>query len=159
MRFARATGGGEVGSPSPTSNPIGTIMKFSDRYNYDKIAAEEGRWVPLDAGVKVKLRAFDSEHTRALRNKLQAPHNHLIKRGKDLPEDVQNEINVKLIAGSSLVDWDIGNDDNDEKIAFSPGRAEQILNEEPMFLRDIIAALMAADTFKKQAREEATKNS
>lgn len=134
------------------------MTKFSDRYAHDKSAAEEGRWVTLDAGIRVKLRAFDSAHTRALRNKLQEPHNHLLKRGKELPEDVQNDINTKLVAGSSIVDWDIGNDDNDVKIEFSASTAEKLLNDEPAFLRDVIAALMAADTFKKQAREASAKN-
>lgn len=133
-------------------------MKFSEVYNTDKTAAEEGVWTDIGYGVKVKIRSFDSAHTKALRSKLQAPFAHLTKMGKDIPEDDQNEINIKLIAGSSLIDWNF-TDDEGNKLPYSAEKAEEMLRAESAFARDVIAALTSAETFKRRAREEDSGNS
>lgn len=143
------------------------MVNFSDIYAHDKTAAEEGVWTDIGHGIKIKLRAFDSAHTRALRKKLEEPFKHLTKRGGEIPEDDANEINLKLLAGSSIIDWNLteNSDERDEngkpvqrKIAFNAATAEALLKQEPKFARDIIAALMADETFKRRQREEDAKN-
>jgi hypothetical protein len=146
------------------------MANFKSAYNHDKIAAEEGVWAPIGYGVKVKVRAFDSAHTKALRKKLEAPFSHLTRVGKPIPDDEQNEINTKLVAYSSLLDWNLTEDDasgaldvnanaKQIPIPFNGDRAYAILEEEPVFLRDVIAVLMSADTFKKKEFEDDAKNS
>ncbi|QIV65821.1 pre-tape measure chaperone protein [Mesorhizobium phage Cp1R7A-A1] len=144
------------------------MAKFSDIYAYDKTASEEGVWSPVGGGIKVKVRSFDSAHTRALRKKLNEPYAALLRLGKEIPEDDQNEIFKKLIAQSSLIDWnltegtgEIGPDGKEieRKIPFTPETAEKFFDEEPQFLRDVIAVLTSNETFKKRAREADVKNS
>lgn len=144
------------------------MAKFSDIYAHDKTAAEEGVWSDIGSGIKVKVRAFDSAHTRALRTKLQEPFKAILRNNKEIPEDDAQEINIKLIAGSSLLGWNLteGTGQYDEKgneierdIPFSPTTAEQFLRDEPRFARDVISVLMADETFKKRNREEDGKNS
>lgn len=126
---------------------------FRDVYSHDKTAAEEGVWTPIGHGFKVKVRSFESAHTKALRKKLQEPHAALLRSGKEIPEDDANEINIKLVAHSSLLDWQLGPD-----LPFSPETAENLLRQEPRFARDVIAVLIADETFKKGNREEDAKN-
>lgn len=133
------------------------MAKFSDIYAHDKTAAEEGVWTDIGYGIKVRVRAFDSAHTRALRTKLQEPFKALLRNGKEIGDDDSQEINIKLIAGSSLLDWNL--EDDNGKIEFSVAKAEQFLRDEPRFARDVITALMADETFKKRNREEDGKNS
>lgn len=144
------------------------MTDFSDIYAHDKIAAEEGTWTDIGHGIKVKVRAFDSAHTRALRKKLEEPYKALTKRGGEIPEEESNQINIKLLAGSSLLGWNLtektGETDSEgnpvrRPIPFSVDKAEALLTQEPRFTRDVIAALMADETFKKRAREEDAKNS
>jgi hypothetical protein len=142
------------------------MASFKAVYNHDKTAAEEGVWADIGHGIKVKVRAFDSSHTKALRKKLQEPFAPLLRMGKDIAEDDQNEINIKLVAGSSLIDWNLTEEVNDaegklveQKIPFSAATAEKFLREEPQFTRDVITVLMGAETFKKRSREEDAKNS
>lgn len=130
-------------------------MKFSDVYAHDKTASEEGTWADIGFGFKVKVRAFDSAHTRALRTKLQEPFKAILRLNKEIPEDDANEINTKLVANSSILDWDLGEDGP----AFSPSTAEKLFRDEPKFLRDVIAVLISDETFKKREREEDAKNS
>lgn len=143
------------------------MASFKKNYNHDKAAAEEGVWAPIGGGIKVKVRAFDSAHTKALRKKLQEPYASVLRMGKEIPEDDQNEINIKLISGSSILDWNLseetGETDNEgnaveRAIQFSAETAEQFLRDEPRFLRDVIAVLVADETFKKRSREEDVKN-
>jgi len=132
------------------------MAKFSDIYAHDKTAAEEGVWTDIGHGIKVKVRSFDSAHTRALRTKLQEPFKAILRQGKELPEEDSTEINIKLIAGSSILDWNL--EDDNGKITFSVDTAERLLRDEPRFARDVIAVLMADETFKKRNREEDAKN-
>lgn len=143
------------------------MARFSDIYAHDKTKAEEGTWADIGYGIRVKVRAFDSAHTRALRTKLEEPFKALKRLNKEIPEEQQNDINVKLIANSSLLDWNLteGTGQMDENgveierpIPFSPATAERFLAQEPLFLRDIIAVLVAAETFKKAEREADAKN-
>jgi hypothetical protein len=133
------------------------MAKFSDIYNHDKTAAEEGIWTPIGNGFKVKVRSFESAHTKALRKKLQEPFASVLRLGKEIPDDDATEINVKLVAHSSLLDWNL--EDDTGPIPFSPDTAEQLLREQPRFARDVIAVLIADETFKKVNREEDAKNS
>lgn len=142
-------------------------MKFSDVYAHDKTAAEEGVWTDIGHGMKVKVRSFESAHTKAYRNKLQEPFKALLRSGKEIAEDDQNEINIKLMANSSLLDWNLteGTGQFDEKgievervIQFSPERAEHFLRTEPRFARDVIQVLIADETFKRRNREADSKN-
>lgn len=144
------------------------MTDFSDIYAHDKTAAEEGVWTDIGHGIKIKVRAFDSAHTRALRRKLEEPFKALTKRGGEIPEEQANEINIKLLAGSSLLGWNLtektgekAEDGSDVRrpITFTPTKAEELLTQEPRFARDVIAALMADETFKKRSREEDAKNS
>lgn len=138
-------------------------MNFSDVYAHDKTASEEGTWAPIGGPWKVKVRAFDSAHTRALRTKLEEPYKALARLNKTIPEDDQNEINIKLVAQSSLLDWNLteGTDEagKPKLIPFSASKAEELLRGEPKFLRDVIAVLVADETFKKVNREADSKNS
>lgn len=144
------------------------MTDFSDIYAHDKTAAEEGVWTDIGHGIKIKVRAFDSAHTRALRKKLEEPFKALTKRGGEIPEEQANEINIKLLAGSSILGWNLTEKtgENDEEgnpirraIPFTASKAEEFLTREPRFARDVISALMADETFKKRAREEDAKNS
>lgn len=123
------------------------MAKFSDIYAHDKVAAEEGTWAPIGGGVTVKVRSLESAHAKALRKKLNEPFASLIRVGKEIPEDDQNEIFIKLIAHSALLDWNL------EDVTFSPEKAEELLRAEPDFLRDIIAVLTSRETFKRRERE------
>jgi hypothetical protein len=141
------------------------MASFKSAYSHDKAAAEEGVWAPIGSGIKVKVRAFDSAHTKALRKKLQEPFASVLRLGKEIPEDDQNEINIKLIAGSSILDWNLTDEVTvdgvvtEKAIPFTADTAESLLRDEPKFLRDVIAVLVADETFKKRSREEDTKNS
>jgi len=145
------------------------MANFKSNYNYDKIAAEEGIVTPIGGGIEVKLRAWDSAHTKALRAKLEEPFKAITRLGKEIPEDDRDEINKKLLAGSSLLGWNLTEDDASGElesngtpkqvdIPFSADRAYALLIEEPQFSRDVIAALMASETFKRREREEDAKN-
>ncbi len=146
------------------------MANFKKNYNHDKIAAEEGVWTPIGGGIEVKIRAWDSAHTKALRTKLEEPYKAITRLGKPIPEDDQNEINKKILAFSSLLDWNLTDDAADGsvdengmpvqvKIPFSGDRAHTFIVEEEQFGRDVISALMSNETFKKRDREEDAKNS
>lgn len=131
------------------------MAKFSDIYSHDKVAAEEGVWSPIGNGFRIKVRSFESAQVKALRKKLNEPFAAILRMGKDIPEDDQNEINIKLVANSALLDWDLGEGSPE----FSPSVAETFLREQPRFARDVIAVLVADETFKRREREEDAKNS
>ncbi|MFA9220704.1 MAG: hypothetical protein ACEQSL_05910 [Sediminibacterium sp.] len=132
------------------------MSTFASLYGYNKEAAANGTWVSIGEA-KVKIRAFDSEHTTALKSKLEAPFKHLTKAGKDIPVKEYEKIMIKVVANSSLLDWDFKEADG-AKVPFSAELAEQWLSDSPLFLRDVSRVLTSDETFRAADREEDLKN-
>lgn len=127
-------------------------MNLSDRYEFNKTAYEEGTWVALGDGIKVKLRSPGSAHSKAIRKKLEAPHAALSRAGRELPEDIAEDILIKQFSQSLIVDWK-GVQDDGETIPATPENIERLLRKYPFFRDDIGAVITSRETFKTLTAE------
>lgn len=98
-------------------------------------AIEVGRWVSVGhllPGVKLKVRGADNTDCRRLRNKLisEVPR---AERIKGLDTKTSDSINARLLAETILVDWSGLEDDDGNPLAFSNGKALDILAD-PSFV-------------------------
>lgn len=134
-------------------------MGFHDRYHVDKAAEEEGTWVDLGDNVAVKVRRFTSAHSKAVRRKLEEPHAALARGGQQLPDTILEEILIKQMALSLIVDWKGVPDDTGQPLQATPENFEKVLREYPEFRNEIGSIVMDRATWKKQVRETDLKNS
>lgn len=134
-------------------------MKIRKQYETDPVAEEEGVWVDIGEGAEVKVaRLNNPRHKKAL-ERLRKPYRNILRAGRDLPDEVSDKIAIQGMAEAILLDWR-GIEHNDgSEIAYSQEKAKEILTELKDF-RDTVAFLaMEAETFRKEALENAAKNS
>jgi hypothetical protein len=128
-------------------------MNLDEQFTYDTSAFEDGTWVRLDKESAVKVRSPQSAHSRALRKKLEAPYVHLMRGGKELPEDVAEDLLFKQMSQSLIMDWK-GIKERGVVVDPTPASIEAMLRKYTRF-RDMIGGIIAnADTYATLVREE-----
>ncbi len=135
---------------------------FNDRYATDTSLEEEGVWVDYGDGLEIKVRRLNSKHSRETRRKLEKPYTAQF-RNRDMPEQLQEDLLNKQVSESIVVDWRGVPDPADEK-KMLPCTPENVLKmvSDPAFKDfrdDILTAALARETFAKEARADAEKNS
>lgn len=134
------------------------MASFASAYGYDKTAFEEGNWVIMPVtGWKLKVRSPSSAHARATLKKVQEPYQHLLRSGKDLPEDVAETMVVKHMSQSLIMDWDgpmDGDGDEAKPVPFSVEACEKVLRDFPWFREDAGSLIGVRDSFKALSRKE-----
>lgn len=68
-------------------------------------AEEDGVWVTLTADHEFLIRAFSAKAAVDLRDKLTRPHQGLLRAGGKIPDEVNDDINLKVLAGAIIADW------------------------------------------------------
>ncbi len=132
-------------------------MDIRKAFATDRQAEQDGVWVALGDGARVKVARFNNPRHRAVLDRLRRPYRSLIMSGRDLPDDVAETMTVEATADAILLDWD-GISENGAPLPFSRETARRLLSELPDF-RDAVAFLsMQAETFRREALETATKN-
>ncbi|TAD87678.1 MAG: hypothetical protein EAZ99_16580 [Alphaproteobacteria bacterium] len=132
-------------------------MDIRKAFATDRTAEQEGVWVALGDGARVKVARFNNPRHRSVLDRLRRPYRSLLMAGRDLPEDVAEAMAVEATAEALLLDWD-GITENGQPLAYGRETARRLLAELPDF-RDAVAYLaMQAETFRREALETAEKN-
>lgn len=134
-------------------------MNFHSRYYSNADAKENGTWVDLGGGLKIKVRALDSTHSRETRRKLEEPYSALIRSTGSLPDDKAEEVMTKQLAQSIVVDWQGVTEEDGAPLPFSPAAAEKMFQKYPDFRSEVAMIITDRSTFKRQAQEADLKNS
>lgn len=129
-------------------------MNLGNIYAFDKGAYEEGTWVTLGNGIKIKVRSPQSAHSRAVRKKLEAPHASLTRGGRELPDDVQEDLLIKQLSQSLIMDWKGVTEDDGTVIPATPENIERALRLYPFFRDDAGSVIGNRETFKTRVLEE-----
>lgn len=133
--------------------------KLKEAYGTDLNDSENGKWFEIAVG-KLKIRRFTSKHTQAIRAQFEEPYRRGSNKFAELPEKVQDEINEKVLAHSTVVDWEGEDfvDDNGEKIPYSPEDMLLAIKELPDLKLEISSIALNMDNFKTKEKEEVLKN-
>ncbi len=132
-------------------------MDIRKAFATDRQAEQDGVWVALGEGARVKVARFNNPRHRAVLDRLRRPYRSLLMAGRDLPDDVAESMTIEATAETLLLDWD-GIEDNGTPLPFSKDNARRLLADLPDF-RDAVAFLsMQAETFRREALETAAKN-
>lgn len=130
-------------------------MNLGKFYDFEKSAFEDGTWVAIGNGVKIKVRAPQSAHSKATRKKLEAPHAALTRGGRELPEDVAEDILIKQMSQSLIADWSgVFEDDDKTAVPGTPENIEKALRAYPWFRDDAGAVIGNRETYKTLVLKE-----
>jgi hypothetical protein len=131
----------------------------------DKESEEEGRWIELGSGTSLKIRAFGAKAVTDLRENLMKPYAQLLRVGGKIPDDKNEEIGLKVLAGAVISDWKNvrGVDDEGKPTAktvpYSPDEAYRVLKALPKFASFVIQYSLEGQNFRDESREEGAGNS
>jgi hypothetical protein len=131
----------------------------------DKESEEEGRWIELGSGTALKIRAFGAKAVTDLRESLMKPYAQLLRVGGKIPDDKNEEIGLKVLAGAVLSDWKNvrGVDDQGKPttttVPYSADEAYRVLKALPKFASFVIQYSLEGQNFRDESREDGAGNS
>jgi hypothetical protein len=134
--------------------------KFADRYKTNRKVEEEGQWVDFGDGIEVKLRRLNSDHSKETRRKLEKPYQSMY-RNRDMPDALQEELMIKQLSQSIVVDWKGVPDpaDDEKMIPCTQENVAKVMTQVRDFRDDVVQASMTAATFQDADREVVEGNS
>lgn len=134
--------------------------KFTERYKTNTSMEEDGVWVDMGDGIKVKVRRLNSKHSQETRRKLEKPYAGQY-RTRDMPASLQEELMVKQLAQSIIVDWEGVEDPQDDSktLPCTPENVMLIMTQFKDFREDCVTASMTQATFQDVSVAEAEGNS
>lgn len=123
----------------------------------DENAEVNGRWFDLSDTVKVKVARFGNKEHEEAKRRLQEPYLVQIRNGT-LSSDKNEELSVRAMAETILLDWEGIEDVDGNPVEYSQDAAYQALLDNRDF-RDMIS-MLAADSaaYREERQEEAEKN-
>lgn len=140
-----------------------------DIFATNQSTEEAGAWVNLTPTIKLKLRAFNAKAVTDLREKLMKPYVLLQRSGQKIPDDVSDEIGLKVIAGGVIADWEgieteaqLGDDGEvlipPAPIAYSADEAFKLLKGLPRMANFVVGISTDAQFYKDEVLSDGVKN-
>ena len=134
---------------------------LEDLFATDLNAEENGTWVEL-GDMKFLIRAYSCKAAVDLRDKLQRPYQAILRtpNGK-IPDDVSEDINLKVLAGGILADWSIIEQDSDGNataVKFTPEAAYTKMKKMPRFAAWVAQQAIDTQNYKDAVTADALGN-
>lgn len=120
---------------------------------------ENGRWLELTETTGFKVRAFGAKAVTDLREELMKPFTTLLKAGLKIPDEKNEEIGLRVLAGAIVADWKGVKNAAGEVVAYTADEAYAILKALPKLAALLIQYSLEGQNFKDEVREEASGNS
>lgn len=127
------------------------------QFRTDETSEEAGVWVEMGEGAKVRIARMYNRKYKQEFQKLMRPY-RTQARTNTLPDDVAEELLIKVMAATILLDWKNIFLDGKE-IPYSPANAEKMLTMFKDFRNIVSEYAQDMDLFRTAELEEAAKNS
>jgi hypothetical protein len=132
-------------------------MDIRKRFGTSRELETDGVWVDLGDGSKIKVARIGNSRYNEVFQKLIAPFRRQVRMG-NIPNEVADEILVKAMARTVLLDWE-GIAEDGKAVPFSVENAYRLMKEYPDFRNVVSEVAQEMETFKEIDTEDATKNS
>lgn len=127
-----------------------------EMFSVNERDAEEGKWFKVGPVAEMKLRRFSSKASKKTRQNLEKPHREQY-RGRDLPEDVMEDITNQHIAYAIIADWR-GVVKAGKPLPYSKNAALDLMEKLPDLRTIIINLAVSLDQFRDADKEEGEGN-
>lgn len=134
-------------------------LNLFDIFSSDKESEEDGRWIEIGSGTAFKIRAFGAKAVGDMRDNLMKPYQQLVRAGVKIPEDKNEEIGLKVLAGAVIADWKNVKNSSQEIVPYSSDEAYAILKALPKLASFVIQYSLEGQNFRDEVKEEGTGNS
>lgn len=127
-------------------------------FGSNKDSEENGLWVDLNGVTKFKIRAFNAKAVMDLRESLMKPYQTMIRANLDLPDNINEDIGLKVIAGAVLADW-TGVEISGENLPYSSDAAFTLFKKLPSLADFIAKSAMNKALYRDADLQDGAKNS
>lgn len=134
-------------------------LDLFDIFSSNKESEEDGRWIEIGSGTAFKIRAFGAKAVSDLRESLMKPYQQLVRVGGKIPEDKNEEIGLRVLAGAVIADWKNVKGVSGEVVAYDADEAYAILKALPKLASFVIQFSLEGQNYRDEAREEGAGNS
>jgi hypothetical protein len=124
----------------------------------DPALEQDGVWLELGEGARIRVARFNNHRHRALRERLLRPHRALLLAGRDLDPETDKQIAVACLARTILLDWQGVVDDDGLPVPFSVESAEALLTELADFRELVAGHAMRVENFRNAETATLAKN-
>jgi hypothetical protein len=132
-------------------------MDIGKLFGTNRTKETEGTWIDAGDGAQFLVARIANKRWQQVNRDLYRPHRATQRMGK-LSQDVEDDINRKVMAQTILLDWK-GVKVNGQDIPYSPEAAEKMFKEYPDFLEFIAGHSMAISNFQDKEEADQQKNS
>ncbi|HPC84757.1 MAG TPA: hypothetical protein P5144_15895 [Thermoanaerobaculia bacterium] len=145
-------------------------MKLKARYEMDKAAEIDGRWVAWGDGAELKVARANNQNAQKLRERLMAPFERPGFRTRKASEEEQAAILRQVLAHACLKDWrgvELTPEEVDhlaaeygvqvadpKRPAYTPELGVALMTLYEDFLRDVLTVATNEDLFRAEQVEE-----
>lgn len=150
--------------PLPRKKPMTDITAVAPKaldlfelFDTNRTSEEDGIWIDMNGVTKFKIRAFNAKAVTDLREKLMKPFQTMLRAGLEIADDKNEEIGLKVIAGSILADWE-GVVIAGQEVPYTADAAYELLKKLPKLANFVAQNAMNTQNFRDELREEAAKN-
>jgi len=133
-------------------------MKIRKIFGTDKVKEDEGTWIDMGDGAKIKVaRMGNPKYTKEFQ-RLTKPYRQAIRRGT-IQEELAEKLLIEALAKHILIGWVGITDDNDKEIAYSTENSIMLLTELKDFRDYVTEQATSIENFKQEVDEDSEKNS
>lgn len=133
---------------------------FEDRTDIN--AYSEGRWFPITAGSRIKLRSATSAKAQEARREVNRPYALRTDKGLTLTDEENKEIFLRIMAKGIIVDWEgpIFVDEDRNPLPYTADNAYAILSNPKLtkFSAFLMSIVMDEESFNEQLDDASEKN-
>lgn len=134
---------------------------LEDLFETNLKAEEDGVWVDL-GDMSFLIRSYSAKAAQDLRDTLQRPYQAMLRtpNGK-IPDDISENINLKVLAGAILANWVINTTDAEGTITaepYSPEAALERMRKLPRFANWVAQQSLDAQNYKDAVTADSAKN-
>jgi hypothetical protein len=138
------------------------LKKIKQSYGTDLKKEVEGNWFPLTMieGCEVKVARAGNPNYMKLMRKLYKRFTKQLRRGKDVPQEAEEKINMELLVNTILLDWKGMPGEKGKDVPFSIEMAKLLLGDpELKELKDeIVSYSEDFEAYKAEEEEALEKN-
>lgn len=133
-------------------------LDLFDLFSSNKESEEAGRWVELGSGTSFKIRAFGAKAVSDLRDNLTKPYAQLLRVGSKIPDDKNEEIGLKVLAGAVIADWKNVKNAAGEVVPYTADEAYAILKALPKLASFIVQYSLEGQNYRDEVKEDGLGN-
>lgn len=134
------------------------VLDLFEIFSTNRESEEDGRWVQLNEKTGFKIRALNAKAVIDLREKLAKPYAQLVRAGLKIPEEKNEELSLRVIAGGVIADWRGVKIGDQVDVPYSAEAAYTLIKKLPKLANWVAGVATDADNFREEVREDGAKN-